>query len=75
MSELELINRMLIAIAGQNWGQFKELESEFVSDYDIGTWEDAFNFQLLPKLTDESKKWLLIQKCSLGIKSIKILAN
>lgn len=75
MPNLELLNRVCEAIANQNWAQFKQLESEFVGNYGVEAWEDAFNFRILPVLKPEDKKWILAQKCGAGIKSIKTLKN
>jgi hypothetical protein len=37
-------------------------------------WEEVFNFRLKPALDKDSDKWLLIQKCGTGIKSVKQVA-
>jgi hypothetical protein len=65
---------MLVAIAERNWQQFKSLEFSFVDQYGIDVWEEVFNFRLKPALDKDSDKWLLIQKCSIGIKSVKQVA-
>ena len=65
---------MLVAIAERNWQQFKSLEFSFVDQYGIDVWEEVFNFRLKPALDKDSDKWLLIQKCSTGIKSVKQIA-
>jgi hypothetical protein len=65
---------MLVAIAERNWQQFKNLEFSFVDQYGIDVWEEVFNFRLKPALDKDSDKWLLIQKCSTGIKSVKQVA-
>jgi hypothetical protein len=65
---------MLNAISDRNWQQFKNLEVDFVSQYGVDVWEDVFNFRLKPALDKNSDRWLLIQKCSTGIKSVKIVA-
>ena len=65
---------MLVAIAERNWQQFKSLEFNFVEQYGVDVWEEVFNFRLKPALDKESDKWLLIQKCSTGIKSVKQIA-
>jgi hypothetical protein len=65
---------MLTAISDRNWQQFKNLEANFVSQYGVDVWEDVFNFRLKPALDKDSDRWLLIQKCSTGIKSVKIVA-
>ena len=75
MPKAQFLSRMREAIASQDWSQFKELESVFVDSYSIETWEDIFNFQLLPRLTSEDRRWILVQKCDTGIKSIKILKS
>ncbi|MEA5516572.1 hypothetical protein [Nodularia sp. UHCC 0506] len=61
------------AISERNWLRFKELELEFADNYGVETWADVFNFRVMPALEPEAKRWLLIQKCSQGIKSVKIL--
>lgn len=65
---------MLNAISDRNWQQFKSLEINFVTQYGVDVWEDVFNFRLKPALDKNSDRWLLIQKCSTGIKSVKIVA-
>ena len=65
---------MLVAIAERNWQQFKNLEFNFVDQYGVDVWEEVFNFRLKPALDKDSDKWLLIQKCSTGIKSVKQIA-
>ena len=65
---------MLTAISDRNWEQFKKLERDFVNQYGVDVWEDVFNFRLKPALDKNSDRWLLIQKCSTGIKSVKIVA-
>ncbi|MEA5575482.1 hypothetical protein [Anabaena sp. UHCC 0451] len=65
---------MLNAISDRNWQQFKMLEANFVNQYGIDVWEEVFNFRLKPALDKDSDRWLLIQKCSQGIKSVKTLA-
>jgi len=65
---------MLNASSDRNWQQFKNLEVDFVSQYGVDVWEDVFNFRLKPALDKNSDRWLLIQKCSTGIKSVKIVA-
>ncbi|TVP65586.1 MAG: hypothetical protein EA343_02820 [Nodularia sp. (in: Bacteria)] len=57
----------------RNWLRFKELELEFADNYGVETWADVFNFRVMPALEPEAKRWLLIQKSSSGIKSVKIL--
>ncbi|NJL78341.1 MAG: hypothetical protein HC836_42460 [Richelia sp. RM2_1_2] len=57
---------MLSAINEENYSEFKKLELEFVENYGIETWEDVFNFRVMPALSKTSKQWLLIQKCSKG---------
>ncbi|KHG39904.1 MULTISPECIES: hypothetical protein [Nostocales] len=65
---------MLTAISDRNWEQFKKLERDFVNQYGVDVWEDVFNFRLKPALDKDSDRWLLIQWCSKGIKSVKIVA-
>jgi len=65
---------MLVSIAERNWQQFKSLEFNFVEQYGVDVWEEVFNFRLKPALDKESDKWLLMQKCSTGIKSVKQIA-
>ncbi|MTJ15345.1 hypothetical protein FJR11_22830 [Anabaena sp. UHCC 0187] len=65
---------MLTAISDRNWQQFKNLEVNFVSQYGVDVWEEVFNFRLKPALDKDSDRWLLIQKCSQGIKSVKTVA-
>jgi hypothetical protein len=65
---------MLTAISDRNWEQFKKLERDFVDQYGVDVWEDVFNFRLKPALDKDSDRWLLIQWCSKGIKSVKIVA-
>ncbi|MTJ07738.1 MULTISPECIES: hypothetical protein [unclassified Anabaena] len=62
---------MLIAISDRNWEQFKTLESDFVDQYGVDVWEEVFNFRLKPALDKDSDRWLLVQWCSTGIKSVK----
>lgn len=66
---------MLTAISNRNWAQFKELEAEFVDKYGIEVWEDVFNFRVKPALDKDSDRWLLIQWCSAGIKSVKVVTD
>jgi hypothetical protein len=65
---------MLTAISDRNWEQFKKLERDFVNQYGVDVWEDVFNFRLKPALDKDSDRWLLIQWCNKGIKSVKIVA-
>ncbi|NJM20815.1 MAG: hypothetical protein HC874_24990 [Richelia sp. SL_2_1] len=57
---------MLLAINEENYSEFKKLELEFAENYGLETWEDVFNFRVMPALSKASKQWLLIQKCSKG---------
>ena len=57
---------MLSAISNENYSEFKKLELEFVENYGVETWEDVFNFRVMPALSKTSKQWLLVQKCSKG---------
>ncbi|MFM6074330.1 MAG: hypothetical protein ACKPCI_18095 [Dolichospermum sp.] len=65
---------MLTAISDRNWEQFKKLERDFVNQYGVDVWEDVFNFRLKPALDKDSDRWLLVQWCSTGINSVKIVA-
>lgn len=64
---------ILGAIGERNWAKFKELEREFASRHGLEVWEDVFNFRLKPVLDKESDRWLLVQWCSAGIKSVKVV--
>jgi hypothetical protein len=66
---------MLTAIGNRDWTQFKELEAEFVDQYGIEVWEEVFNFRVKPALDKDSDRWLLIQWCSTGIKSVKVITD
>lgn len=55
----------------RNWAQFKELEREFAGNHGVETWADVLNFRIMPALEPEAKTWLLVQRCSQGIKSVK----
>jgi hypothetical protein len=61
------------AISDRDWVRFKELEVSFANAHGVETWADVFNFRIMPALEPEAKRWLLVQKCSQGIKSVKIL--
>jgi len=37
----------------------------------VEEWEDFFAFRLKPALDRDSARWLLIQWCNTGIKSVK----
>ncbi|MBE9233881.1 MAG: hypothetical protein ACLBM1_09250 [Cuspidothrix sp.] len=65
---------MLTAIAERNWERFKEVEKQFVIKHGVEAWEEFFAFRLKPALDKDSDRWLLIQWCSQGIKSIKTVA-
>jgi hypothetical protein len=71
---LSTVIPMFTAISDRDWTRFKKLEADFVDQYGIEVWEDVFNFRVLPALDKESKRWFLIQKCSMGIKSVKTVA-
>jgi hypothetical protein len=62
------------AISDRNWLRFKELEREFAGNHGVETWADVLNFRIMPALEPEAKKWLLVQRCSQGIKSVKSVA-
>ena len=57
---------MLSAINVLNYSEFQKLELEFIENYGVETWEDVFNFRVMPALSKASKQWLLVQKCSKG---------
>lgn len=59
------------AISDRNWSRFKELEREFAGNHGVETWADVLNFRIMPALEPEAKRWLLVQRCSQGIKSVK----
>ncbi len=59
------------AISDRNWLQFKELERAIALDHGVDTWADVLNFRIMPALEPEAKRWLLVQRCSQGIKSVK----
>jgi hypothetical protein len=71
---VSIVINMLTAISERNWTRFKELEAEFVDQHGIEIWEDVFNFRLKPALDKDSDRWLLVQWCSQGIKSVKKVA-
>jgi hypothetical protein len=72
---LTAISELLAAaLRYRNWQQFKNLEVNFVSQYGVDVWEEVFNFRLKPALDKDSDRWLLIQKCRQGIKSVKTVA-
>lgn len=64
---------VLTAISDRDWVRFKELEVSFANAHGIETWADVFNWRIMPALEPEAKRWLLVKKCSQGIKSVKIL--
>jgi hypothetical protein len=64
---------VLTAISDRDWVRFKELEVSFANAHGVETWADVFNWRIMPALEPEAKRWLLVQKCSQGIKSVKIL--
>ncbi|MBE8990066.1 hypothetical protein IQ275_23415 [Nostoc sp. LEGE 12450] len=64
---------VLTAISDRDWVRFKELEISFANAHGVETWADVFNFRIMPALEPEAKRWLLVTKCSQGIKSVKIL--
>lgn len=57
---------MFTAIGDKDYSEFKRLELQFAEQHSVETWEDVFNFRVLPALDKEAKSWLLIQKCSKG---------
>jgi hypothetical protein len=64
---------VLTAISDRDWVRFKELEVSFANAHGVETWADVFNWRIMPALEPEAKRWLLVIKCSQGIKSVKIL--
>ncbi|MHC5720168.1 MAG: hypothetical protein ACYTX0_51090, partial [Nostoc sp.] len=44
------------AIANRQWEQFKELETNFVSQYGVEVWQEVFNFRLKPALDKDSDR-------------------
>jgi hypothetical protein len=65
--------QVLTAISDRDWVRFKELEVSFANTHGIETWVDVFNWRIMPALEPEAKRWLLVTKCSQGIKSVQIL--
>ena len=57
---------MFAAIGNKDYSEFKKLELQFAEQHGIETWQDVFNFRVLPALDKEAKSWLLVQKCSKG---------
>lgn len=57
---------MFTAIGNKDYSEFKKLELQFAEQHGIETWQDVFNFRVLPALDKEAKSWLLVQKCSKG---------
>lgn len=57
---------MFTAIGDKDYSEFKKLELAFADQHSIETWQDVFNFRVLPALDKEAKNWLLVQKCSKG---------
>lgn len=70
---LSTVIPMLTAISDRDYPRFKDLEINFASLHGVEVWEDVFNFRVLPALDSLAKKWLLVQKCSQGIKSVKVV--
>ncbi len=66
---------MLTAISERNYTRFQELEQEFASLHGVETWQEVFNFRVLPALDKPASQWLLIQWCSKGIVSVKDITN
>ncbi|MHC5916746.1 MAG: hypothetical protein ACYTXE_38520 [Nostoc sp.] len=64
---------VLTAISDRDWVRFKELEVSIANAHGVETWADVFNWRIMPALEPEAKRWLLVTKCSQGIKSVKIL--
>ena len=57
---------MFTAIGNKDYSEFKKLELQFAEQHGVETWQDVFNFRVLPALDKETKNWLLVQKCSKG---------
>lgn len=57
---------MFTAIGDKNYSEFKKLELDFAEQHGIETWQDVFNFRVMPALDKSAKSWLLVQKCSKG---------
>lgn len=57
---------MFAAIGDKNYSEFKKLELAFADQHGVETWQDVFNFRVLPALDKDAKSWLLVQKCSKG---------
>ena len=57
---------MFTAIGNKDYSEFKKLELQFAEQHGVETWQDVFNFRVLPALDKEAKSWLLVQKCSKG---------
>ena len=57
---------MFTAVGDKDYLEFKRLELQFAEQHSVETWEDVFNFRVLPALDKEAKSWLLVQKCSKG---------
>ncbi|RUS99288.1 hypothetical protein DSM106972_077300 [Dulcicalothrix desertica PCC 7102] len=72
---LSAVIPMFTAISDRDYEQFNAMEWDFVNTHGAETWQDVFNFRVLPTLDKDAKKWLLIQKCSTGIKSVKVIAD
>lgn len=71
---LSTVIPMFMAISDRNYERFNRLEWDFANTHGVEVWQDVFNFRVLPALDKDSKKWLLIQKCSTGIKLVKVVA-
>jgi len=61
------------AISTRDWLRFKELERAIAGIHGVETWADVLNFRIMPALEPEAKRWLLVERCNQGIKSIKVL--
>jgi hypothetical protein len=61
------------AISDRDWIRFKDLVVSFATAHGVETWADVFNWRIMPVLEPEAKRWLLVTKCSQGIKSVQIL--
>jgi hypothetical protein len=72
---LSAVIPMFTAISDRDYQRFNQLEWDFANTHGALTWQDVFNFRVLPALDKDAKKWLLIQKCNTGIKSVKVVAD
>lgn len=71
LTRLNAIIPVFVSISDRNWAQFKQLEREFAGLHGVETWADVLNFRIMPALDGKAKTWLLVQKCSQGIRSVR----